>query len=303
MRKVFLKNLLKKNRFSFNFTQNIRKKIILAGAALFAAIIIVIIAILLSGRVNFEKAKAPILEKGMISIGLRGDIPGFAQIGKNGAIEGYEADIAEEIVKRLFAEGINVQYKEINSKTGKVFIDSGELDMTLAAYVPDDSASNLIYSRPYFTDAVVFLTRNASIKSTADFKGKKVGVVTTSYAGGKLEQYFKDNHVDCTVTQYAAYPDAADALAFGNIDVFAGSRVLMRPYMEGSEVLPETIMPHGYCIAVKEDNVELKKALDYILAEIKKDGTMSRLLQKWQLTDYSKLILKSAVLFDDGEYG
>lgn len=288
MKKIAFKNIFKKSRFSV-ISPGTKKKIVIIAAALLIVLFIVSIALIMTSRVNFDKAKAPILEKGMITVGLRTDLDGLAKKTNTGEIEGYEADLSAEIVKRLFPEGdVKVQYKEINSKTGKVFIDTGEIDMTLAAFFPSDDVSYLIYSDPYYTDTVVFYAKKDGVKELSQLAGKKAGVVTSSYAGINLEKYFKDKNIDCKVVQFASYPDAADALRFGSIDVFAGSSVLMRTYTEGFEQLPGNILPHGFCIAVDKSNTELKKALDSILTDLKKDGTVNLLEEKWQLPGYSK---------------
>jgi len=288
LKKVAFKNIFKKNKFSF-LSQGAKKKVVVIGAVLICILFIVLIAVIMTNQVNFDKAKALILEKGMISIGLRTDMDGLARKNDSEVIEGFEADLAAEIVKRLFPDGsIKVQYKEVNSKTGKVFIDTGELDITLAAYVPGSDVDYILYSEAYYTDSIVFYAKKGGAEGIDQLKGKKIGVVSTSYAGQKLEAYFKEKNIDCKIVQFSSYPDAADALGFGNVDVFAGSSVLMRSYTAGSALLTGNVLPHGYCIAMKKSNVELKKALDYILNELKKDGTLSLLEQKWQLPGYSK---------------
>jgi ABC-type amino acid transport substrate-binding protein len=286
-----LSNIINRNKINLFFARDTKKKFIIMGAVLFAILLIVVLAVIISNRVNYDAAKKPIKDKGIISIGLRGDLAGFAKKNeKSGAIEGYEADIAAEIVKRLFKEGIKVQYKETNSKTGKVFLDTGDLDMSLAAIVSSDTESYLAYTNSYYTDAIVFYVKKGGITSADQLKGKKVGVVTSSYAGynQKLEQFFKDKNIICTVVYYSSYPDAADALKFGSIDVFAGGSVLMQSYTADMVRLPGFVLPYGYCIAINKNNKELKKALDQILGDMKNDGTLGRLEQKWKLEDFTK---------------
>lgn len=289
-KKFFLSNLISRSRINTFLLRDTKKKIIFIAAVFLVLALIVTVVIVLSNRVNYEAAKEPIREKGMISIGLRSDIPGFAMLDeKSGVIKGFEADVAAEIVKRLFEEGINVQYKDINSKTGKVFINQDILDFTLGAYIQSTAESYLAYTDPYFTDAVVFYVRKGSSITAEQLDGKKIGMVSTSYAGydSHLEKLFKDKNLTCEYFYYNAYPDAADALKAGKIDVLAGGRVIMQSFSRDMTELTGFVLKHGYRIAIKNTKSELKKALNEILGKMKKDGTIAGLVDKWQLLDYA----------------
>ena len=264
-KKFFLSNLINRNKINTFFKRDTKKKLYIAGGIFLFIVILIVVIVLLANRVNWNKAKDPILDKGMISIGLRTDLKVFAlKNEKNGEIEGFEKDIAAEIVKRLFEdEKINVEYKEINSKTGKVYIQKGDLDFTLGAYIETNVESYLSYSDPYYTDAIVFYVRKGSITKAEEINGKRIGVVTTSYAGynKKLEEFLKSKKIKCEYKYYNAYPDAVDALKTGQVEVVAGSRILMQSYAADTFELPGYVLLHGYRIAVKATSTELKKAL------------------------------------------
>ena len=262
-KKFFLSNLISRSRINTFLLRDTKRKIIFIAAVFLVLALIVTVAIVLSNRVNYEAAKEPIREKGMISIGLRTDIPGFALMDeKRGEIRGFEADVAAQIVKRLFEEGINVQYKDINSKTGKVFIDQGLLDFSLGVYIQSTAESYLTYTDPYFTDAVVFYVRKGSSIAAEQLGGKKIGVVSSSYAGydNNLEKFLKDKNIKCEIINYNAYPDAADALRAGKIDVFAGGRVIMQPFTRDMTELPGFVLKHGYRIAIKKHQYRAEKS-------------------------------------------
>jgi ABC-type amino acid transport substrate-binding protein len=290
VKKFFGNNLVNRSKINTFFLRENKRKLIFIAVAVALLAGLVTLIVVLSNRVNYESAREPLRAKGMISIGLRTDIPGFAQTNKDGGIEGFEADVAAEIVSRLFDENINVQYKAVNSKTGKVFIDQDVLDFSLGAYIQSSEESYLTYSDPYFTDAVVFYVRKgSSITSAEQIDGKKVGVVNSSYAGyeKKLEEFLKGKGMKCTFFYYNAYPDAADALTAGKIDMFAGGREIMQTYTKDMSELPGFVLKHGYCIAIKNNNNDLKKALNDILYKMKNDGTIKKLIKKWNLMDYT----------------
>lgn len=291
-KKFFLSGLINRNKINTFFKRNTKRKMYIAGGIFLFIVILIIVIIALVNRVNWDKAKSPILDKGMVSIGLRTDLQGFAlKNEQSGEIEGLEKDIAAEIVKRLFKEErINVEYKEINSKTGKVYIQKGDLDFTLGAYIETNTESYLDYSDPYYTDATVFYARQGSITKAEDINGKKMGVVSTSYAGynKKLEEFLKSRKINCEYKYFNAYPDAMDALKAGQVDVIAGSRIIMQSYAAEAYEVPGFVLLHGYRIAVKKTNIELKKALNSILNDMRRDNTLDGLKIKWQLVDYDK---------------
>jgi len=291
-KKFFLSRLINRSKINTFFRRNTKKKLYIAGGIFLFIAVLVVAVILFANSVNWDKAKGPILDKGMISIGLRPDLQGFAlKNEESGEIEGFEKDIAEEIVKRLFKEEkINVEYKEINSKTGKVYIQKGDLDFTLGAYIKTDSESYLSYSNTYYTDATAFYARQGSITKAEDINGKKIGVVSTSYAGynKKLEEFLKSRNIICEYKYYNAYPDAVDALHTLKVDIIAGSRMIMQSYAADTVELPGYVLPHGYRIALKKANTELNKALNSILNDMRKDNTLDGLKIKWQLVDYDQ---------------
>ena len=199
LKSFFLSRLISRDNVQTFVSRGSRRKwLIIVGAVVLAGLITGLV-FLLTNMVNYDAAKRHVLEKGMVSIGLRGDLAGFAvKDEESGVIKGYEADIAAEMERRLFGNEVKVDYQEINSKTGKVLLDLGDLDFSLAAYVPTDAETYVAYSDPYYTDAIVFYVRKGSgITSAQEINGKTVGVVNTSYAGynTKLEEFLKGKNI------------------------------------------------------------------------------------------------------------
>ena len=63
----------------------------------------------------------------------------------------------------------------------------------------------------------------------------------------------------------------------------------MQSYAKDAQALPGFVMKHGYCIALKKSESELKKALNKLLSNMRREGLIDKLIAKWSLPDYSKV--------------
>lgn len=119
----------------------------------------------------------------------------------------------------------------------------------------------------------------AGIATIADLNGKKIGVQlgTTGdiYAadieGVQLEQYSKGADAVLALNQ-----DKVDAVIIDNepAKVFVAAN-------KGLKILPEEFAVEDYAISVKKENTELLTAFNGAIKEIKADGTLQLILDKY----------------------
>jgi ABC-type amino acid transport substrate-binding protein len=211
---------------------------------------------------------------------------------------GLEKDIADEITKRLFPDGIIVNYVGINSKTKDAFLQTGELDISLGASVLA-SVSGIKYTSPFFSDGTAFLVLQGGITSEDSLSGGSIAVVQGSTPASKvektdkqtrLETYLEARGIDASVRAFASYPEAVEALRLGHVRGVCASEAFLKLYgRSGMLILPERFMPTGYCVQVNGTLGAFYDAVEAVLAGMKSDGTIETLLKKWELTDYAYL--------------
>ncbi len=261
----------------------------------------VIIAVTSNNRVRTVKQHAieDIEKKGVISIGLRSDIGALCTFNEEtGEFEGLEKDVADEIVSRLFPDGIVVDYAVVNSETKDAQLKLGNIDMALGASVDVDK-SGIAYSSPYFADASALLVQEGGVNSSAQLDGKIVGVVQGSLVArdseddedvSVLQEYLMKQGVNITVKKYASYPEAIEGLRSNSVAAVCASEIYLKLFgIKGMLVLPDRFLPSRYCVQVREGQSAFADVISDKISEMIKDGTMDALAAKWKLVDYSAL--------------
>ena len=236
---------------------------------------------------------------GVLHIGLRGDIGTLCTYNKeSGVYEGLEKDIADEIVSRLFADGILVEYVNVSSETRDALLRKGDVDFALGAAEYQD-IRGINYTAPYYSDGSAFLVEEGSMTSEAGLSGGTVAVVQDSYAAQdigddeeimRIQAYLSAQGIDAAVRVYASYPEAVDALAAGFVDGVCAGEVFLKVFgRTGMLMLPERFLPVPMCIGVSGTRGAFSAAVDDALAAMKQDGTFDALIEKWNLIDYGIL--------------
>ncbi len=272
----------------------------IAGAALFAVFVIAVISWFVSqGNISAEKQNAvkAVASKSYINIGLRGDLGKLCLYdGATGTYSGLEKDIADEIIKRLFPDGIIVNYIGVNSETKDALLQTGDMDISLGASVKK-GAADIYYSSPYFTDPSAFLVNEGEMTTVQGLSGNTVAVVHGSLAEAKpegskkmnIETYLESNNISADVRVYASYPEAIEALQAGYVKgVCANEMFLLLFGRSGMLLLGEKCIPSDYCVQISEKLGAFGDAVNDVIKDMKKDGTMAQLLNKWQLISYTE---------------
>lgn len=281
----------------------IKRKYIRIIVPILAAIIVlvVILSVSAASRVKQEKEQAidNIVSLGVVNVGLRGDIGSLCTYNEEThEFEGLEKDVADEINRRLFGEDILVNYVSVNSQTKDAMVRVGDLDFALGASI-NVKTSGVCFSSSYYADGSAFLVREGDMVSQQELKGRSIAVVQGSYAAGdsetdekmnRLESYLKANEIEASVKMYASYPEAMDALRTGFVGSVCANEVFLKRFgKKGMLILPERFMPNRYCLAVSKTNGRLCDVLSDTIKEMKTDGTLDKLIKKWNLVNYASL--------------
>ncbi len=271
--------------------------IILAVALVVAAVLIVTSAN--SQRYEKQHAVDAVAQAGVINIGLRGDLRTLSTFNEETKeYEGLEKDVADEIVRRLFPDGIVTNYVNVNSETKDAQLRLGAIDIALGASL-NLGKSGINYSESFYADGSALLVMEGQQTSSVQLDGQTIGVVQESVVDqasekdkdvSVLQEYLKDQGITVAVKRYASYPEAVEGLRNGVVSaVCAGENNLKIFGMTGMLLLPDRFLPSRYCVEIRQSLGVFSEAVDDAITEMKRDGTMAALLAKWQLVDYSAL--------------
>lgn len=280
----------------------IKRKHIKIIAPILVAVIVIVGIILLTAPARELSAKQQAVEAvsqmDILSIGLRPDLGAFSTYNtETQEFEGFEKDVMDEVLDRLFGDDMLVKYVQVNSKTKDALIKTGELDIALGASLETDM-SLIAYSSPFLTDGSAFMVKQGSMTSQKALRGGVIAIVQGSYVARenedhvtKMEEYLATYNISAEVKVYASYPEAVDALDAGHVDAVCASELYLKLFgKKGMLILPERFLPQGYCIETRSSLAVFSGAMGDVIDEMKSDGTMEALLDIWNLADYNALI-------------
>ena len=140
-------------------------------------------------------------------------------------------------------------------------------------------------------------TETDAFKTLADFKTARIGIITGSAHDGTAKTKFPD----AERVYFNNMVDMALAVEQGRIDCYIEDEPFVAPLRwEGLalEALDEsvTVMNNGFVFPQSTDSRALREEVNAFLAEVKADGTIDRLIEKWMgdteptdIPDYASL--------------
>lgn len=234
------------------------------------------------GEKKAPAAEAPKPQK--IIIGLDDNFPPFGFKDKDGKLTGFDIDLAKEASKRL---GEDIEFKAIDWASKEVELKSHKIDAIWSGLtISPERQKNILFSRPYEDTAqIVLVLKESPIQSKADLAGK---IVATQEGSTGLDSVNSDPGLKETFKEFKLYPDYVSAfmdLKVGRIDALVVNDAVALYYnkLGGS---PFRIVDAGYerlpaGVGIAQDNEAFKKKLDAVLEEMKKDGTSTKISEKW----------------------
>lgn len=219
------------------------------------------------------------------------DYPPFTFV-KNGKICGFEVDLAGEIAHRL---GLNAKFQDVPFASITATISNGQADAAISAIAKTESrAMNFDFSDPYYNSgknmAVILRSSDKGINSVRELENKKIlcqlGSVMEMWATDPI----KNGLFTAKVSSMDNIPQMMEAVKSKQFDVAIVEIEQAKALTEKDHELVYTSIEaeniSGYCVMLPKGS-ELTKQINSAISEIKKDGTFSRLVEKW----FSKVVV------------
>lgn len=195
-------------------------------------------------------------------------------------VVGADVDIANAIAEKLGKklEIVNMDFD--GALTGTA---TGKYDMAIAGITANDERkANMNFSDDYYmASQAIIVKADSEIKAAADLKGKTV----SCQEGTTGEQYLKDN--EYSIQAYKSGSEAVSALTAGKVDAVVidneVAKALSAEQNGATKVLDEALTKESYAIALKKGNDELTQQINKALDELKADGTLKKIFEKYDL--------------------
>ncbi|WP_343729645.1 transporter substrate-binding domain-containing protein [Duganella sp.] len=231
---------------------------------------------------------ATVKARGTLKVALEGTYPPFNYKEKNGALAGYDVDVA-----RLLASKLGLKVEFVSSEWASILagLAANKYDVIISQVGINPKREQAFdFSQPYIYSMPQLIVRNndtASYKALTDLKGKKLGV-----GQGSVYEQQARAVPGIDVRSYAAAPDTMADLASGRIDA-ALNDSLMSAYLLKISKLPikagaQVGAVERMGIPFKKGNPGFKQALNKALSDAAADGSLKAISVKWFGVDVSK---------------
>jgi polar amino acid transport system substrate-binding protein len=229
-----------------------------------------------------------LIQEGQLLVGTDTPYPPF-EIGQPPNISGYDIEVVNAIAQKL---GLDATYQDTSFDTIFRDLSQGKFDMVVAATtITPEREQKVDFSDPYYaTDQALVVTPGSDIKTVEDLAGKTVG----AQDGTVGEDYGNDETDASDVRGFPEGPDAIQALKAGQVDATIIDQPVAQDALEkeGGIEIP-TLIPTGelYGLPTAQDSDALREQINKALQEMKDDGTLTQLYQKYFKIDPPQSVL------------
>ncbi|MEE3718118.1 ABC transporter substrate-binding protein [Tumidithrix elongata RA019] len=217
--------------------------------------------------------------------------------------DGFELEIIQEIANRL-----KIEARPINTPWAgqPESLESRQVDLIFSvreqgALTGGASKDKFAETVPYYRSSQRLLIRKDTLRLTTlrDLIGKRVGVVANSGGAAVIETYnrnrgnairlFSSRDLDRMVTQLR--DRQLDAMLLD--EPVAMWQVRNNPDLTA---IGAPLLPISLVAIVNKDDESLKKAVDEALTQMRQEGTLEKILRRWNLWENQKSLKSAEVL-------
>ena len=231
-----------------------------------------------AAEVATDAAEVTTVEPGVLTMGTNATFPPYEY--KDGDdVVGIDAEIAQALADKL---GLQLEIVDMDFDSLVASVQSGKIDMSLAGMtVTEERKQNVDFTDSYATGVqVIIVKEDSDIASADDLEGKLIGV----QQGTTGHLYCADDFGEENVIPYANGATAVQALLQGKVDCVVIDQEPAKAFVEANEglkILETAYTTEDYAAAVSKDNPALTAALNSALQELKDDGTIQGILDKY----------------------
>lgn len=196
---------------------------------------------------------------------------------------GIDVDVANAIAEKL---GMKLEVVDIAFDSIVSGVQAGKYDMGMAGMtVNEERLEQVNFSDSYSTGIQVVIVKEGGKVQSLDDMGAE-GVVIGTQSGTTGFMYASDDFGDEKVKGFTKTTDAVAALINGQVDCVMldnePAKALVAANADaGLSILDTAYTEEDYAIAINKDNNDLLTKVNAALAELKADGTLQGIIDKY----------------------
>lgn len=237
-----------------------------------------------SSQSTLDKVKAG----GVIKIGTEGTYSPFSYHDKEtNKLTGYDVEVARAVGKKM---GVKVEFVESTFDAIFAGLTSDRFDAVGNQVTVTPERQKLYsFSEPYTVSEGVIVVKsdNTKVKSLADLKGLTSAQSTTT----TFAKLAKD--AGAKVQGVEAFPQAITLVKQGRVDAVINDKLAVLEYLASTKETEVKIVGTAgeetkQAFAFRKKDTALAKAFNKALDELRADGTLAKISEKYFQSDVSK---------------
>jgi len=239
-----------------------------------------------------SKRSAQIITQGAIRIGVNSEGLWPLSIRQEESYSGFEIDLAQEIVRRLFGGQVSIEWVPLTADERLQVLESGKIDLLIRNTTHTLSREEFgLWTSNYFLDGSrLLIRRNEGYTGIEDLNGKAVSVVAGTKWEADLHEAADAAGVQITAVLFDDYDAAFTALAEGRADACICDWSHLLALSQGNpvyRVVGEILSSESLgtseplAIGIPPNNPDFRNEVDDVLQAIITDGTWQMFYEHW----------------------
>ncbi len=228
-----------------------------------------------------------LVSAGTLTVATEGTYRPFSYHDQGGELVGFDVEIAEAVADKL---GLEVSFQETQWDAIFAGLEAGRFDVIAnQVSINPEREEQYLFSEPYTVSPGVIVVKegDTSISSFDDLAGKTTAQSLTS------NWYELAQESGANVEAVEGWAQAVALLEQGRVDATINDELTYLDYVKangqsGLEVAAETDDPSLSALALSKDKTDLQAAIDSALAELREEGVLAELGDKYFGADVSQ---------------
>ena len=216
---------------------------------------------------------------GKLTMSTNAAFPPYEMTTDSGDFEGIDVEVAGAVAEKL---GLELQVDDMDFDAALLAAQNGKSDIVMAGVTVTDERQKVMDFSDTYAEGIqsIIVPEDSDIASADDLTGKAIGTQrgTTGYI------YCTDDFGEDNVIAYDDGLTAVQALNNGQVDAVVIDNAPAKEFVEanpGLKILDTAYAQEDYAIGVAKGNTELLNAINGALEELKADGALQAIVDKY----------------------
>ncbi len=258
----------------------------------YAKLILGIVAAIIVGIVAFliiDATRAPTIEEtdayqeGNITVGLVTGTP-FCSMTEDGSFTGFEAEVAREIISRLYGDTVSVKYVEISDQITAYALKTEQIDIAFGMMTSGVTKTlGLDICSSYYEDPVyLYVAEGNKNMPVSNLAGRRALVMVSDILKSDVQSALEERGIsDVDLVSSASYADANESVQLGiSTGVFSGYYKMTDTSLK---LIDDVITHVPYSPIIWRDADPMFELLNAEIEQMRSEGYFEEVAEKWGL--------------------